>query len=482
MAIASLFAIPVGILIARAPRARRIMMGFGSASQTIPSLAAMALLIPILGIGVLPTLIILALYAIYPMIKNTVVGIEGIPSEILESADALGLNRFQRLRFIELPLAFPAILAGVRVSVAMTIGIATIAAFIGAGGLGEFITQGLALNNMPLVLLGAIPAALLALFADGLLSALENAYMPGSNKVKRATIITLLAGILGVFFIIAFFAVQHKKDESSLVIASKNFTEQIILGEIMAQLIETKTSLKVIRKYNMGSTEIVHQALLKNKIDLYAEYLGTAYLTVMQRELKDKNINLFHEVSDYYIKQFDLLWLAPFGFFNAQSLAIKKELAERFQIYTLSDLVPYAPNLRLAAPPEFIKRPDAMLALKKTYGMRFNNILHMDPNLLHKAIINDEVDMIVVFSTDPRIDEENLVYLRDDKGFSPSYEAAPVIRREKMEAHPEIAKVLALLGGKIDNKTMKNLNAQVDIEKRLPKEVASTFLKDERLD
>lgn len=474
---ASAFAIPIGVWIYRVPSLKNIVLKIGSISQTIPGLAMLALLVPLLGLGNTPTLVVLTFYALYPILRSTYTGLESVPVECIEAARGLGFSNFQRLWIVELPLALPVIISGVRVATAMTIGITTIAAFIGAGGLGDFITQGLALNDTFLILSGAIPAALLALSFDFGISQLETWLQRRKASLSKSSllqkIIWITSGLIIIGFGASFFHLQKRE---TLVIASKNFTEQYILAEIMAQLIEAKTSIRVVRKFNLGSTTIVHQAMLKGHIDLYPEYTGTAYLTVLKRPYQQDQATVLSEVQKDYMEMFGLFWLPPFGFSNSQSLAIRKEDAKKYNIYTISDLSLHSKALKIAAPPEFLKRPDAFPGLKKAYELSFKKVMQVDPNLMYKAINYKKVDVIGAFTTDGNLQKYDLLVLKDDKGFYPPYQASPVVRKAVFESLPQLREVLALLEGKISQEKMTTLNALVDINGQSPAKVAKDFL------
>lgn len=479
--IASAIAIPLGVGIFRFPALGKTILPVGSVSQTIPCLAMLGFLIPILGLGNTPTILVLTFYALYPILKSTYAGLQAVPAECLEAAEGLGLSTVQKLWFVELPLALPVIISGLRVATAMTIGITSIAALVGAGGLGDFIMQGLALNNSSLILLGAIPTALLALGCDYAISQLES-HLQNRNKrpsrflkfQKSSLLLCMLVVFIGggIFY---YNKIMGKK-EDVIVLASKNFTESLILSEIMAQLIEAKTSLVVTRRFNLGTTDIIHQAMLKNEVDLYPEYTGTAYLTILKKTPSPEGGSLFQKVQVAYKDNFGLIWLNPFGFSNSQALAISRNYAERHQIRTLSDLVQLSQNLTIAAPPEFLKRPDGLPGLLKAYGLEFKNIIQVDPNLMYLAIKNKAVDVIAAFSTDGKLQKHNLITLVDDKQFYPSYEAAPVVRQAILKNHPEIAQAITPLLGIMSQETIRELNYQVDVEGKSPPEVVRQFL------
>lgn len=479
--LASAIAIPLSVMMTRVSFLKNILLNAGSISQTIPSLALLAFLVPFLGLGKTPALCVLTFYALYPILRGTYVGLESVPPECQEAAEGLGFSNVQKLWFVELPLALPIIMSGVRVATASTIGIATIAAFIGAGGLGDFITQGLALNNTSLILLGAIPTALLALGFDYGISGLEK-YL---NRRKDTPLIfsRLKKMLLGLIVLPFLFWSGHAlvKENNSIIIASKNFTEQYILAELMAQLIEAKTNLTVIRKLNLGTTDIIHQALMKGDVDLYPEYTGTAYLTVLKESWTPDEKDIFEKVKDGYKEKFNLIWLDPFGFSNFQTLALRKEFAETHHITTLSELSHVSHHLNIAAPPEFLQREDAFPGLRKAYGLEFKTIIQLDPNLLYTAMKHQNVEVIAAFTTDGNLSHSHFITLQDDKKFYPSYHAAPVMRAAIDETYPELRKALAPLLGEIDEEKMQQLNYEVDVLGFSPEEVVRKFLAERRL-
>jgi osmoprotectant transport system permease protein len=479
--LASTLAIPLGISIFRFASLRKILLPIGSVSQTIPSLALLGLLIPFLGLGTLPTIVALTFYGIYPLLKNTYAGLKAVPAECLEAAEGLGFSPFQRLWFVELPLALPLIIAGLRVAMSMTIGIASIAALIGAGGLGDFIMQGIALNNSSLILLGAIPAAFLAIAFDYTISLVEVRLKkrkegpPLLLKFQKSYLVLFGLLILGGGSLFYDQAMTNEK-ENTIVIASKNFTESIILAEMMAQVIEAKTSLAVKRKFNLGTTDIIHQALLKREVDLYPEYTGTAYMTVLKKALFSSGGSLFQKVRQAYKDNFQLMWLAPFGFSNSQTLVITRAAARQYNIYTLSDLGRLSSSLSLAATPEFLKRDDGVPLLLKAYGLTFKAITQVDPTLMYLAISNKVVDVIAAFATDGKLQKYELIPLTDDKRAFPAYEAAPVIRLAVLKVYPELQDILAPLAGAITQDKMRTLNYQVDVEGKSPSAIVRAFL------
>ncbi len=480
-AVAIALGLPLGVLILRWAALRALVLSFANAVQTIPSLAMLAFLLPFLGIGVKPALVALTLYALLPIVRNTYVGLSTLPPAVLEAADGLGFTRWQRLLLVEIPLATPVILAGIRTAAVIGVGIATLSAFIGAGGLGDFINRGLALNNPQLVLLGAVPAALLALFVDFALSVAEEWLRPGRKPKALQWRTALLTGLTVTMFVGGLWTNQAaRRAELAGIgvvrIGTKNFTEQLILGELLAQLIEAHTPLRVVRKFNLGGTVICHQALVRGDIDLYPEYTGTALTAILRRPpLNDPN-EVLATVRQEYRRRFQCEWLEPFGFNNTYAIAVRRSDAEKHKWQKISDLKLAAQDLRAGFTPEFRERPDGYVGLRKVYGFAFGQIVDMDPALMYQALARGKVDVICAFATDGRIPAYDLWLLEDDRRFFPPYHAAPVVRAAILQAFPELRRVLNLLVGVIDDETMQRLNYAVDEHKWSPKAVAREFL------
>jgi osmoprotectant transport system permease protein len=478
--LAIIIGIPLGIWSHQSPLLRRIALPINNVFQTIPTLALLAFLVPLLGIGFKPAIVTLTLYALLPITRNTFTSLDNIDRDMVEAANGLGFTSWQRLRLIELPMALPVIITGIRLATAMAIGITTVAALIGAGGLGEFITEGLALNDSRLILLGAIPTALLALIIDALFAQIEillkKPIIKASFRKTRWSVV-IVSTLLCVWMLASEVMPLNTRQQKIITIGTKNFSESYLLGYLMADMIEANTSLKVDLKLNIGNTTLLHNAILKGAIDIYPEYTGTAYLVVLKQRKKRQEKSIWRYVRQQYKKQFCLIVGAGFGFNNAQTLAVTNDLAKRYHLKTLSDLKNIAPQLMIAAPAGFIQRPDALPALKNVYGLHFKKIIAMQPDLLYQTIHGNDVDIIEVFTTDARIHADHLVALKDDRKIHPHYDAVPIIRETTLEKYPGIKKALAPLAGLIDNQTMRRLNAAVVIQHHSPQQVARQFLR-----
>ena len=266
-----------------------------------------------------------------------------------------------------------------------------------------------------------------------------------------------------------------------IVIGGKNFTEQDILVYMMKDLIEAKTNLKVEVKPYLGGTNVVSQAIERGDLDIYAEYTGTALINILGEELITDPDKAYEKVREIYKEKKNLVWLKPFGFNNTYTLSMRADQAKKLGINSISDLVSQSPNLILGATHEFLERSDGYKGLEKVYGLNFGSTNGMDPGLTYGACRDYKVDVIDAFSTDGRIQAFNLKTLKDDKRFFPPYYAAPVIRQDTLNKHPEIAEALNLIAGKLDEEQMAKLNAQVDLEKKDAKDVAHEWLKSQGL-
>ncbi len=496
VAFAIAIGIPLGILALRFVWLRGPLVGAVGILQTIPSLAMLAILLAILHqIGTLPAIIALILYALLPIVRNTLAGLQEVAPEVLEAARGIGMTDRQVLWMVRLPLARPYIIAGIRTAAVLAVGIATLSAFIGAGGLGQFINRGLALSDSRLILLGAIPAAILALIVDGSIGTFQWGMKPLRQsertwvRSKLKAIALLQPLILIAAGLIA--GLSHPSvsmsDEfgtgpaGTIRIGSKNFTEQFVLGELMAQMIEHKTNLRVERQFNLGGTMICHGALKSGEIDIYPEYTGTGLTAILDREPVSEAGKALDIVRKAYREKWDLEWLNPFGFNNTYAITVREQDAKEHGWKTIADLASVANKLRAGFTAEFAERPDGYPGLKDAYGFSFGDVKDLDPALMYEAIANNEVDVICAFATDGRIEAYGLQPLEDNKGFFPPYEAAPVVQTRTLQQFPALREALAPLTGLFTDATMQQLNYQVDEEKRNPSEVAKEFLRSKDL-
>jgi len=460
--IAAGIGLPLGVLMTRKPGLSGPILTFANAVQTIPSLALFGFLIPlpfIGGIGARTAIVALVLYSLLPIIRNTFTGISGVDPAIREAGRGMGMTDLQLLWSVEIPLALSVIFAGLRVATVLCVGVATIAAAVGAGGLGMFIFRGVSMVDSRLILAGAIPAAALALIADFGLGAIEKRFS------KLLCLLVIAAGL------------SSCSHSDRVVVGSKNFTEQVIMGEMLAQQIERKTHLPVDRKLNLGGTIVCHEALTAGQIDTYVEYTGTG-LTAILKEPPAKDSNLAYQtVKDAYRSRFGIEWTEPLGFNNTFAIIVRKSDAEQFGLRTISDAAPRTSRWVAGFGYEFIEREDGYPGLVKTYNLRFPSEPRvMDLGLTYKAVAAHQVDLIAGNSTDGLIGALGLVVLEDDKHYFPPYDAVPLVREAVITKHPEIREALRALGGKVSEEQMRLMNYAVDGEHKDVKQVVKEFL------
>ncbi|OLP16012.1 ABC transporter substrate-binding protein [Leptolyngbya sp. 'hensonii'] len=287
--------------------------------------------------------------------------------------------------------------------------------------------------------------------------------------------LSLICGLLAFLLVLSLNACQPGAP-NRIVVASKNFTEQVILGELVAQQIEAKTGLQVDRRLNLGGTLICHQGIRAGAIDLYVEYTGTALTAVLNQAPLTNPKQVYQQVKQAYADQFALEITAPLGFNNTFAMIVRGEDARKFQIQTLSQAARYSSQWRLGVGPEFSDRPDGLPGLIKSYNLTFAAAPRvMDLGLLYQALTEKQVDMVAGNATDGLIASLKLVVLQDDRQYFPPYEAVPVIRRQTLNRHPELGKVLQELGNQISEADMRRLNYQVDGEKQEVRQVVQAF-------
>ena len=484
LAIAISIGLPVGIFITRQPKLASPILGLANAIQTIPSLAIFGFLIsvPFLGgIGKIPAIVALTLYALLPIICNTYIGINSINPAIKEAGIGMGMTDQQLLLQVEIPLALPVILAGVRVATVISVGIATIAAAVGGGGLGVFIFRGISTVNNELILAGAVPAAVIALSADFGLGLLEKHLTKQiANKGKFNQQIGIVLGII-TLIIAGLIAFNYEQAPAKIIIGSKNFTEQVILGELLAQHIENHTKLKVDRRFNLGGTFIAHEAVKAGKIAGYVEYTGTSFTTILKEKPISDPESVYKKVKKYYDQKLKLAVMKPLGFENTFAMIIREEDAKKWQIKSLSEIGKYTPQMQAGFGYEFLEREDGYPGLSKTYNLKFANIKQMELGLMYQALKEKQVDFIAANSTDGLIPVLNLVILEDDKKYFPPYQAIPIFNQEILQKYPKLTDTINQLGGKISTTEIQKMNYQVDNQSQPVEKVVSEWLKSQKL-
>jgi osmoprotectant transport system permease protein len=472
-----LISVPLGVIASRFRFIERISLGITGVIQTVPSLAFLAGMVPFLAllgapsIGYLPACIALSMYSVLPMLRNTVVGLRAVEPAFIEAAKGVGMTSLQRLLKVELPLATPMIIAGIRTSTIWTVGTATLSTAVGATSLGNYIFIGLQTRNNYAILIGCISAAGLALVLDGLIRILA------LSIERNARFLTFtICSVFALFYItigLNEIAEYLKTTPRPVVVGAKAFTEQYILSEIIAQKIEKETNSPVKVRQSLGSLT-AFDALCASDIDIYVEYTGTIWTHIMHKNSPPKNKEVLYQKVLNFLAQYQVNAIGQVGFNNVYVLAIKRELSEKLDIKRISDLSKYK-NFVLGGDYEFFGRPE-WISMRKAYDLTFSRKIPLDHALMYQAINDNKVDVIISFSTDGHIAANDLIILEDDKKANLSYYAIILASPMLAKNRPDVVKALYPLIGAIDEARMQRLNALVDAVGKNPAVVARQFI------
>jgi osmoprotectant transport system permease protein len=461
--------LPLAVAASRSPRLRWPVLAGASLIQTIPSLALLALFYPLLlalsalsratfgrgfsALGFLPSLLALTLYSMLPILRNGAAGILGVDAAIKEAADGVGMTSRQRLFQVELPLAAPVIMAGVRTAAVWTIGAATLSTPVGQTSLGNYIFAGLQTENWVFVLFGCAASAVLALAADQLLGLIE----AGTRQRSLRLVLVGAAGlVIGVAVAVAPLAGFGKT--GSYVVGAKNFSEQYILAELMASRLEA-AGAQVSRKEDLGSA-VAYRALAAGEIDVYVDYSGTLWTNVLNRKDNPGRAEVLKALAAELKRRDGVVVLGSLGFENAYALTMRPDRAKALGVASISDLAGVAPKLTLGSDLEFLSRPE-WKAVEAAYGLRFKTKRSYQPTFMYRALMGGEADVISAFSSDGRIAADKLTILTDPKGAIPPYDAVVLIS-PKRAGDRRLTEALRPLIGKISVEAMQAANLSVD--------------------
>ena len=492
---AILIGVPLGILISYVKKLGKPIIGAANVVQAIPSMALLGLAIPLLGIGTLPAVVMVIIYSLLPIIKNTYTGIANIDPLMVEAASGIGLTKWQVLSKVKIPMALPVIMAGVRISAVTAVGLMTMAAFIGAGGLGYLVFSGIRTVNNLQILAGAIPACILALLVDFLMGMVEKLVTPISlqksfgkskealKKSRRKQKAVLAVTALLVVLLVGNTVIGGmQKSEKTLVIGSKDFTEQLILCNLYADIIESETDITVERKENLGGTQVCFEAMKKGEIDMYVDYTGTMYVSILNHEVKNDMEAVYNECKEEMADLYQIVLLEQANFNNTYTLAVSQETAQKYNLNTIADLASCDSELAIGTTLEFQNREgDGLPGLIKKYGFEFRDSVGIDGSPRFTALENGEVDIVDAFATDGLLKKYNLKVLEDTDHYFPPYYAVPIINQSALDEYPEVEAAINKLSPYLTDEVMQELNYQVDEEGREPSEVARTFLEEQGL-
>ncbi len=475
--IAIVFGGIAGILISEYQKAAKPTLAVVNFLYTIPSISMLGFLIPFSGVGDATAIIALTVYALLPMVRSTYTGMTNVDPAIMEAAKGMGGTRMQTLVRVQLPLALPVIMSGIRNMVTMTIALGGIASFIGAGGLGVAIYRGITTNNAAMTMAGSLLIAVLALVVDAILGFAEKRMQMRGAKARRTNRRLAIGAAAACAAVALGVTVPGMLAGASdtIHVATKPMTEQYVMGEALKMLIEHDTNLKVELTEGVGGgTSNIEPAMESGQFDLYPEYTGTGWAMVLKNE-GTYSEDEFDQLQAGY-QNLDMSWVGMYGFGNTYGIAVRKDVAEKYDLKTYSDLARVADQLTLGAEADFFERDDGYDALCNTYGMSFGSTMQMDIGLKYDALAQGSVDAIVIFTTDGKLSTADATVLTDDKGFFPSYQCGNVVRNQVLQQHPELRDVLEKLQGTISEQDMARMNYEVEEEGRDPKTVAEEFL------
>ncbi len=472
--------LPLLIAAQRNTRIRWPLLAFASLIQTVPSLALLALFYPLLlglsaaservfgagfsALGFLPSLLALTLYSMLPIMRNGVTALANLDPAVLEAARGVGMTDRQSLLRVELPLAAPVLMAGIRTAAVWVIGTATLSTPVGQTSLGNYIFSGLQVENWVSVLFGCGAAVALALLTDHLLGWIESGIALRRPRRAWSGAAVLLAGVIA-----ALMPLSHNQ-KAAYVIGAKSFAEQYILSELMAERIRQEGS-SAVRRVGLGSV-IAFRALANGEIDAYVDYSGTIWANVMNRRDAPPREVLLREMKSWLQQEHGVAVLGALGFENAYALAMPAARARALGIRTIEDLAAHAPQLRIGGDFEFFARPE-WTALRERYGLSFAAQRQFQSTFMYQAAASGEVDVISAFTSDGRIAAHDLLVLEDPLHVVLPYDAIVLLSPQRA-ADANLRRALQPLVGAISIELMREANQMVDRDrdKRSPAQAA----------
>ena len=473
-----MISLPLALVSARSRLLRAPLLAFANVVQTIPGLALLALFYPLLlalsaltrklcgisvpALGFLPALMALTLYSILPVLRNTVTALDGIDPAVKTAARAVGMTGWQSLFMVELPLATPVIIAGIRTAAVWVIGTATLSTPVGQTSLGNYIFTGLQTENWVFVLTGCVAAAALALVADRLLGLVQDG-LALRSRLRLGLALAVLTAVIAVGLWPTLTPV-----EGEVVVGTKSFSEQYILGALIQDRLR-RAGIASSRRDGLGSI-VLFRALGSGEVDVCVDYSGTIWTNEMHRADLPGRQAVLRQMADWLARRHGIRMLGPLGFANAYALAMRRQDAERLKIRTLADLAAYAPRLRIGGDFEIFSRPE-WRSIVRAYGLKFAAQRQYQASFMYRALASGAVDVVTAFSSDGQIARYRLTLLADPKGALPPYDAVMLVS-PRLNGNPRVAAALRPLVGAIDLTAMQRANLAVDRDNKLPAEAA----------
>lgn len=470
LAIGISISLPLAILATRWRPLQYPLLTVTGVLQTVPSLALLALMVPLLGrIGFVPALLALVLYSMLPVVRNTITGIEEIQPSLIEAARGIGMTDTQQLVRVELPLAAPVILAGVRTATVWVVGITTLSTPVGATSLGNYIFSGLQTQNYSAVMVGVVAAAGLAIALDMVIRLLEVSARRRSLWMGVVGALLLVAAVSAAFLPNLF---TGRGRGEVVNIGSKTFTEQYILAQAIGIRLEER-GIEARNLESLGSS-VLFEALAAGNVDVYVDYSGTIWTNYMDRRDIPGAQTVLDTTEAWLAGVHGIRSLGSLGFENAYAFAMRRDMAEEYGIETIGDLAPYDQNWTVGGDYSFFGRPE-WKAAKSAYGLRFAGKRQFDSSLMYPAVREGQVEVIVAFSSDGRIPAFDLATLDDPKEALPPYDAM-LLLSPRAGSRPEVVDALGIFEGAVPMRVMREANRMVDVEGRSVGEAARWLL------
>jgi osmoprotectant transport system permease protein len=456
--------LPLALIARNRPVMRGTLLAVASIVQTVPGLALLALFYPLLlalaqlslkwfgvdfsAFGFLPSVLALALYSMLPVLRNTITGLQSIDPALIEAAEGVGMTGGQSLRMVELPLALPVIMAGIRTAAVWVIGTATLSTPIGQTSLGNYIFAGLQTQNWVFVLFGCAAAALLAIIVDQLLSLIESGF-----RVRRRWRVVI--GALGlVALVLSTLTPTMARGRTTYIVGAKTFTEQYVLASLLTERIDA-AGFSASPREGLGSS-VIFEALASNDIDVYVDYTGTLWLNQLKETGTPSREALLANLSKTLADKYRVTLLEPLGFENAYAIVMPKAKADALGIHSIADLAAHSAQMSIAGDYEFFSRPE-WAALQKIYGLHFRQQRQMQPDFMYAAVTAGDVDVIAGYTSDGLIAKYDLLVLDDTRHAIPPYDAVILLSPNRAD-DSQLKAALAPLRNAIPIATMREAN------------------------
>lgn len=466
----------LGILAYIFPKARGIILRIVDLLQTIPSLALLGIIMVFLNPGKLTVIIGITLYSLLPIVRNTFLGLQGVDDGVKEAARGMGMSKPYRIMTVEFPLAFPTVFTGIRIAVVNAIGTAVFAAFVGGGGLGGVITQGIRISSMKMILSATGVLMIIAVVLDLMMSWVEKQMHNYNGRSKKIWIPVI--AVLAAFCMLVPYGIGTSGD---IELYDGDYSETQLMHHMVKMLVEDKTDLSVNIKDQMS--QVNNFNALKSDghtCDLMISYDGTLLTTFFHQDVTDvpDGITIYDYVNKVAAEKYNMQMLEKLGFDNTYAVAVPQEIADKYNLEKVSDLVPVANQLTFGAEQSFFTLEGSMKynPFVEFYGLNFKDSIPVDQGLKYTAIENGSFDVTVVYATDGLNRKVGLKVLEDDRSFFPDYNGAFLVRNDLIEKYPELESILNELAGAISTEQMAELTYQVDVAGRSVDDVAKEFL------